>query len=110
MEKASTSKSGVATSLLFSNEHSDSLHVETLKRAKQTFLESERRKYVSQIEDLQMSLEINKSIICDLLQCKSITQVEHALAAKFRDEGAIHRTRITVQQKELDDLNAKFLL
>jgi SAM-dependent MidA family methyltransferase len=73
MEKASTSKSGVASSLLFSNEHSDSLHVETLKRAKQTFLESERRKYVSQIEDLQMSLEINKSIICDLLQCKSIT-------------------------------------
>jgi hypothetical protein len=73
MEKASTSKSGVGTSLLFSNEHSDSQHVETLKRAKQTFLESERRRYVSQIEDLQMSLEINKSIICDLLQCKSIT-------------------------------------
>jgi hypothetical protein len=36
--------------------------------------------------------------------------VEHALVAKFRDEGAIYRNRITVQQKELDDLNAKFLL
>jgi len=30
--------------------------------------------------------------------------------AKFRDEGAIHRARVTVQQRELDDLHAKFLL
>lgn len=30
--------------------------------------------------------------------------------AKFRDEGAIHRARVTAQQRELDDLHAKFLL
>ena len=70
MEKTSTT--GGANSLLFSNEHSDSQHVGVLKLAKHTFLESERRKYVTQIEDLQMSLEINKGIICDLLQCKSV--------------------------------------
>lgn len=57
-----------------------------------------------------MSLEINKGIICDLLQCKSLSQVEMALVSKFKDEGALLRSRIAVQAKELDDLNAKLLL
>jgi hypothetical protein len=94
MEKTSTTG---ANSLLFSNDHSDSQHVEVLKLAKYTFLESERRKYVSQIEDLQMSLEINKGIICDLLQCKSVGQIESALIVKFRDEAMLLRNRINLQ-------------
>ena len=67
MEKVSTTKSGCGSMLLFSNEISDSHQLETLKKAKQSFMDSEKRKYLNQIEDLQMSLDINKSIICDLL-------------------------------------------
>jgi hypothetical protein len=67
MEKVSTTKSCCGSMLLFSNEISDSHQLETLKKAKQCFMDSEKRKYMNQIEDLQMSLDINKSIICDLL-------------------------------------------
>lgn len=57
-----------------------------------------------------MSLEINKSIICDLLQCKSLSQVEQAVFKKFNDEISLLKGRIASQAKELDECHAKALL
>ncbi len=57
-----------------------------------------------------MSLEINKGIICDLLQCKSLSQVESAVLSKLKDESGLLRQRIALQSKEVDELNAKLLL
>ena len=59
---------------------------------------------------MQTSLEINKSIICDLLQSKTLTHVEAAVFKKFNDEGSVLRSRINLQAKELEECNAKVLL
>jgi len=57
-----------------------------------------------------MSLEINKGIICDLLQCKSISQVEAAVISKLNDESHLLRDRIKLLMKEREQLESKILL
>ena len=57
-----------------------------------------------------MTLDINKGIICDLLQCKSLGQVEQAVARKFTEEASVLRARIESQQKELDEAQARVLV
>ena len=57
-----------------------------------------------------MSLDINKGIICDLLQCKALSQVEGALINKLNDENTLLRLRIKALYNELDEANAQLLL
>ena len=58
-----------------------------MKQSKQNFLEAERRAYINQVEDLRTSLEINKSIICDLLQSKNFSKAfETSITSKCIDE------------------------
>ena len=57
-----------------------------------------------------MTLEINKGIICDLLQCKSLSQVESAIVKKFNDENDVLKFRIKSIYHELDESNAQVLL
>lgn len=59
---------------------------------------------------MQTTLEINKSIICDLLQCKSVSQVEQALFKKFNDEGNVLKSRVSALNRQCDEAQAKILL
>ena len=55
-----------------------------------------------------MTLEINKGIICDLLQCKSSSQpgVEGAVLKKMMDESQYLKTRLEDTAKQIESLNA----
>ena len=57
-----------------------------------------------------MTLDINKGIICDLLQCKTLAQGEVAILAKLNDENTLLRKRIKQIVQERDDAEAKQLL
>ena len=57
-----------------------------------------------------MTLDINKGIICDLLQCKCVTQVEGAVLRKMNEENGLVRVRLQDMAEELDDANAKILI
>lgn len=50
--------------------------VEQLNRSKYSYLTTERKNLQEQVCDLKETLAINKGIICDLLQSKSLTKVE----------------------------------
>lgn len=106
MEKLSTTKSG---SVIFTQEVNET-QVESVKKAKQTFQDNEKKNLVQQIEDLHTTLDINKGIICDLLQCKSLHQVEGALINKMNDESVLQRLRIKSIYHDLDEANAQVLL
>ena len=69
--------------------------VESLKKNKQAFIEDDRKALQTQISDLQMTLEINKSIICDLLQCKNglSSGAEKNILKKINEEGQLLRDR-----------------
>ena len=57
-----------------------------------------------------MTIDINKGIICDLLQCKSLSQVEGAILKKMTEENQILDSRNKDLREQLDEVNAKFLL
>lgn len=69
--KSSQANKSFPTPIFFTQE--DTSQVESVNKAKLQFVESENKVFKVQITDLQMSLDINKGIICDLLQCKSVS-------------------------------------
>jgi len=82
-----------------------------LKQSKQNFLEAERRAYINQVEDLRTSLEINKSIICDLLQSKNFSKAfETSITSKCIDEVNLLTNRNKQYQRHVEELQAKLLL
>ena len=68
MSTNTNTKSG---SVLFTQDINES-QLESLKRIKSHFVEVDKKRLLQQVDDLEMTLEINKGIICDLLQCKSL--------------------------------------
>ena len=82
-----------------------------MNASKQAFLDSERRSLLSQLSDLQTSLEINKAIICDLLQAKGFSKAfEQAITAKCIDEVTLLTARIKQQQREIDEMQGRMLV
>jgi hypothetical protein len=77
-------------------------------------LETERRGLLAQIADLKMSLDINKGIICDLLQSSAKGQFtkgfETAVMQKCSEETQLLRQRIDHLVKEIEEMQARVLV
>jgi hypothetical protein len=82
------------------------LHTEPSKLAKKAFSSAEQRRLEEQLADMTTSLEINKGIICDLLQSKTLHQVEGALIPKLNDENILLRLRLKQCYSELEEGSA----
>lgn len=103
MKKTSDKDTKSTSSIIFTQEACDTTQVESVNKSKQQFIDNENKNLKVQICDLQTSLDINKGIICDLLQCKSLSQVEGAILRKMNDELILMRDSNRALIKQRDD-------